>query len=313
LAAHATKEDPMANFAYQVFAAVVSEGTFAKAASVLNVTPSAVSHSVSQLEKELGFPLFIRSRSGVEMTGDGQEVLPVIQGILNLEDQLHQVADNINGLAAGRVRIGAFSSVSTNWLPHIIRAFKKRYPKVEIEVIQGGFNEITEQVRNGTIDIGFSLLPVAPGVDVEPLIKDQIYCVAPTTFAPESGRYVDDDDIAGRRFILQQQDYDRDTKRALDRYHVSANSLTYSIDDQSILSMVESGLGLGILPELALGKLVGAVNTYPFSEPFARTLCLVVNQTQAHAPSVARMRREIERYLSDEYGSRYLGTRPRQK
>ncbi len=256
----------MANFAYQVFAAVVSEGTFAQAASELNVTPSAVSHSVSQLEKELGFPLFIRSRSGVELTSDGQAVLPVIQGILNLEDQLHQVADNINGLAAGRVRIGAFSSVSTNWLPHIIRAFKKQYPQVEVEVMQGGFNEITEQVRNGTIDIGFSLLPVAPGVEVEPLLQDRIYCVTPTTFAPASGRDVNDADIAGKRFILQQQDYDRDTKRALDRYHVSANSLTYSIDDQSILSMVESGLGLGILPELALNKLVGAVNTYPFSE-----------------------------------------------
>jgi DNA-binding transcriptional LysR family regulator len=193
-------------------------------------------------------------------------------------------------------------------LPHIIRAFKKRYPQVEIEVIQGGFNDITEQVKSGTIDIGFSLLPVeATGVDVEPLLKDKIYCVTPTAFAPASGRYVDDDDIAGHRFILQQQDYDRDTKSALDRYHVSANSLTYSIDDQSILSMVESGLGLGILPELALNKLVGAVNTYPFSEPFARTLCLVVNETQAQAPSVARMRREIETYLKAEYGQRYLG------
>lgn len=297
----------MANFAYQVFAAVVNEGTFAQAASILNVTPSAVSHSVSQLEKELGFPLFIRNRGGATLTEDGQTVLPVIQGILNLEDQLFQVADNINGLAAGRVRIGAFSSVSTNWLPHIIRAYKKLYPQVEIEVIQGGFNDIAEQVKRGTIDIGFSLLPVAPGMEVEPLLQDQIYCVAPTSFAPASGEFVSDEDIAGHRFILQEQDYDRDTKRALDRYHVGANSLTYSIDDQSILSMVESGLGLGILPALALNKLVGAVNTYPFSEPFSRTLCLIVNQTQAKAPSVQRMRREIERYLKAEYGAAYLG------
>ena len=139
----------MANFSYEVFTAVVNYGTFAQAAGALNVTPSAVSHSISQLETELGFPLFIRSRSGAELTTDGQAVLPVIQEILNLEDQLRQVADNINGLAAGRVRIGAFSSVSTNWLPPIIRAFNKKYPQVKIELVQAGFNEIAELVQIG--------------------------------------------------------------------------------------------------------------------------------------------------------------------
>lgn len=301
----------MASFSYQVFAAVVTHGTFAQAAAALNVTPSAVSHSISQLERDLGFPLFLRSRNGAELTADGQAVLPVIQGILNLEDQLQQVADNINGLAAGRVRIGAFSSVSTNWLPPIIRAFKKRYPAVAIELVQGSMGEIAEWVRTGTVDIGFSLLPVAPGVTVEPLLKDPIYCVTPASFKPKSGYTIDTADIAGRHFILQQQDYDRDTKLALDRYQVSGKAITYSIDDQSILSMVESGLGLGILPELALHKLVGDVHTYPFSEPFARTVCLLLNPTQAQAPSVARMHREIQRYLADRYHDRYLGGQPK--
>lgn len=301
----------MASFSYQVFAAVVNYGTFAQAAGALNVTPSAVSHSISQLESDLGFPLFIRSRSGAELTADGQVVLPVIQGILNLEDQLQQVADNINGLAAGRVRIGAFSSVSTNWLPPIIRAFNKKYPQVQIELVQAGFNEIVEQVRTGSVDIGFSLLPVDAPVTVEPLVQDPIFCVTPRSFTPRSGQYVDDEDIGKRNFILQQQDYDRDTKRALDRYNVSTNSINYSIDDQSILSMVESGLGMGILPQLALSKLVGDVNTYPFSEPFARTLCLLINPTQEHAPSVSRMRLEIERYLANRYGKAYMGNKVR--
>ena len=292
----------MASFSYQVFAAVVNYGTFAQAAGALNVTPSAVSHSISQLESDLGFPLFIRSRSGAELTADGQVVLPVIQGILNLEDQLQQVADNINGLAAGRVRIGAFSSVSTNWLPPIIRAFNKKYPQVQIELVQAGFNEIVELVRTGSVDIGFSLLPVTAPVTVEPLVHDPIFCVTPRSFTPRSGKFVDDGDIGSRNFILQQQDYDRDTKRALDRYNV-----------QSILSMVESGLGMGILPQLALSKLVGDVNTYPFSEPFARTLCLLVNPTQEHAPSVSRMRLEIERYLSERYGKGYLGNQVKNK
>ena len=137
----------MANFSYEVFSKVVERGTLAKAAAELNVTPSAVSHSVSQLETELGFPLLIRNRTGVALTEDGAQVLPIIQSIQNLEEQLTQVADNINGVNTGRIRIGAFSSVSTNWLPTIIRRFKKRYPHIEISVVQGTFNRIVEAVR----------------------------------------------------------------------------------------------------------------------------------------------------------------------
>ena len=87
----------MGNFSYEVFSKVVERGTLAQAAAELNVTPSAVSHSISQLETELGFPLLIRNRTGVTLTEDGAQVLPIIQSIQNLEEQLSQVADNING------------------------------------------------------------------------------------------------------------------------------------------------------------------------------------------------------------------------
>ena len=58
----------MANFSYEIFAQVVTTNNFGQAAKILNVTPSAVSHAISQLEHELGFPLFIRNRTGVEHT-----------------------------------------------------------------------------------------------------------------------------------------------------------------------------------------------------------------------------------------------------
>ncbi|EHN58769.1 MAG: LysR family transcriptional regulator [Oenococcus sp.] len=294
----------MANFSYEVFAAVVEKGSFFHAAQSLNVTPSAVSHSINQLETDLGFALFLRNRSGVELTNDGKTVLPVIQSILNTEEELRQVADNIKGLNSGRIRIGAFSSVCINWLPTILRRFKSEYPQIEVTIFQGDFNQIVAGVREGTIDIGFSSLPIEDNLLVQPLIKDPIYCVAPTDFVPQDGKAVTKKDIGKRRFILQQIDYDRDTKNALDRYNVTPNSLTYSIDDQSILSMVESGLGLGILPKLALKKLTGDVHIYPFDREFARTICLVMNKTQAQAPSTKRMTSEINRFLKESYPDR---------
>jgi len=296
----------MANFAYEVFATVVAQKTFYQAAATLNVTPSAVSHSVNQLEKDLGFPLFIRNRSGVELTSDGRQVLPYVQEILNTESNLRQVADNIQGLHSGSVRIEGFSSVCINWLPRIIRRFNHEYPDIEISVFQGNFNEITKWAKIGTIDIGFTAMPVNENLLVHSLINDPIYCVTPAGFVPENGEYITIDDVADQNFILQQSDYDRDTKLALDHYHVTNNFLRFSIDDQSIISMVESGLGMGILPKLALKKLTGDVNTYPFAEPYNREIALVANKTQSTAPSTAMMIRSIKQFLVDEYGDEML-------
>lgn len=72
----------MANFAYRVFSEVAKQKTFVSAANVLNVTPSAISHSISGLEEELGFALFVRNRTGIMLTPDGEKVLPIVRKYL---------------------------------------------------------------------------------------------------------------------------------------------------------------------------------------------------------------------------------------
>lgn len=295
----------MSTFSYEVFSEVAKRKTFFAAATQLNVTPSAISHSIAGLEKELGFALFIRNRTGVRLTPDGQRVLPIILDILNSEAKLTEEAAQINGLNQGQIRIGAFSSVCINWLPDIIQAFKKEYPDIKLSVTQGNFNEVAEQVRLGTLDIGFSALPIKEKLEVLPLHKDPIYCIAPRTFNTQAG-VVTKADIRDENFILQQIDYDRDTKRALDTYDVSVNSIQYSIDDASIIAMVESGLGLGILPELALQKLSGNVKHYPFKEHFYRTICLVSHFETKQTPSTRAFVEAIQKYLAQRYPNEKL-------
>lgn len=294
------------SFAYQVFATVVDKHTFIAAAEMLNITPSAVSHSISQLETQLGFPLFIRSRTGVTLTADGKTVYPIIQDILNSEQRLEQEAANINGLTNGTIRIGAFSSVLLNWLPSIIREFRQQYPDINITVYQGNFNDIAERVRLGTLDMGFSALPIDENIVLHPLIKDEVFCLTPKDFVPKNGHVMTSADVADKTFILQHSDYDRDTKLTLDRYNVTPNSLNYSIDDASIISMVEAGLGFGVLPDLALKRISGNINIYPFDEPHYRTLCLAVNKSLAQAPTTTRLTRIIRENLQREYGDQLL-------
>ncbi|GAB6092738.1 LysR family transcriptional regulator [Furfurilactobacillus curtus] len=296
----------VSSFAYQVFATVVERHTFLAAATALNITPSAVSHSISQLENQLGFPLFIRRRTGVTLTADGETVYPIIQDILNSEHRLTQEAANINGLTQGTLRLGAFSSVLLNWLPGIIREFHQAYPEINVSIYQGNFNDIAERVRLGTLDVGFSALPIEENVQIHALIKDEIFCITPKDYVPKNGQVVTSNDVANQTFILQQSDYDRDTKLTLDRYNVTPNSLTYSVDDASIISMVEAGLGFGVLPDLALKRVTGDVNIYPFDEPHYRTLCVVANKSLATAPTTTKMMQVIHQQLLAQYGQQLL-------
>lgn len=292
----------MLPFPYLVFQTVIDQGTFNKAAAVLNVTPSAISHSVNQLETELGFPVFVRSRNGVKLTPDGEKILPLIQEIINGQSRLEQVAQQIQGLDTGLIRIGAFSSACINWLPPLIRNFAKNYPQVKISVRQAGFSEITQAVKSGQLDLGLTMLPEnEKGISCEKILEDEIYCIAPKDFQVKNGHSISEEDLVNYNFILQQSDYDLDTKAALDHYSIKSTAIRFSIDDQSIVAMVEAGLGLGILPALALQKIQGEVRILPFSTPFYRKIALVTSNQQRLAPSSRQMIKNVHELIRRQY------------
>ena len=95
------EEKDMTLLAYQVFLAVVEQESFQKAAQVLNLTPSAISHAVASMETELGSALFIRSKQGVYLTNYGKELFPYIKNVQNSEEYLQQAVAQIARMEKG--------------------------------------------------------------------------------------------------------------------------------------------------------------------------------------------------------------------
>ena len=93
---------------YQVFKTVTEQGSFRKAADLLGLTPSAVSHAVSSLEAELGFCVLNRAKSGVTLTNYGERLLPYVNAVLNSDESLQQAISEFNGLKQGKVKVGCF-------------------------------------------------------------------------------------------------------------------------------------------------------------------------------------------------------------
>lgn len=278
----------MTLLSYQVFKAVVEQGSFLKAANVLGITPSAVSHAIASMEDELGTTLFIRSKSGNSLTNFGRELLPYINSVLNSEESLRQAVSELSGPKHGRIKLGVFSSVCTNWIPDILHSFARDNPNVNIDVYEGSYGDIRKWLRAGIIDFGFISLSACEDLAFEPLYRDPLVCITPPTFKrADGGEFIDIDEIRDMPFIMLQESVDTDIKNFLKENKISYSSNGHIEDDLSALVMVENGFGFAIMPEMVLKGIPYNVNVYHFEHPGYRIIGLTAID-RAVLPPAAR-------------------------
>lgn len=158
---------------------VIECGSITKASEELGYTQSGISHMVKALEKEFGFPLFARGRSGVEPTEDCKRIIPAIRQIVRWNEQLGQLTADIRGLTVGTVRVGTFTSVSVHWLPKILKRFQTQHPQVKIDLVEGGDQSLAHGLENGLVDVAFGRRPETLAADWVPLFPDQLMAVLP--------------------------------------------------------------------------------------------------------------------------------------
>ena len=168
----------------QLLSIVAQLGTFAAAAERLHITPSAVSHAVSGVEAECGFPLFTRTKSGVTLTAAAEKLMPAIQQMLASSESLDQSIAQINGMHKGALRLGVFNSACVTWLPKIVPGFRAAFPGIDVQIYQGSYDDITGWLKTGAVELGFLSNSSAHDLDFEPLYDDRLICIAPPDYQP---------------------------------------------------------------------------------------------------------------------------------
>ena len=287
-------------YPYRVLSTVAETGKIAAAAEMLHLTPSAVSHMILSLEEDLGFSVFRRNRSGVELTDNGARILPLVRAVIREQENLEQRASNIVGVHDGRVRVGAFYSITMNWLVEIFSRFRTRYPNIEIQFYEGGYQDILRWVELNMVDIVFLGDRVAAEYDFIPLYMDEIKCVAPLNFNPlhsEGGLTVAD--LEGQDIIMQESGEDSDTQRVLQRFSKVPNRPHFVIeDDNCIMAMVEAGLGIAFMGNLACKRHISRVQTFSLLPKEYRTIGLHIPNMKSLSPATGKMRECIMEYIS---------------
>lgn len=288
----------MTLLSYQVFKTVVEQGSFQKAAEVLNLTPSAVSHAVSAMEQELGFSLFTRNKAGVSLTNYGEHLLPYMNAVLNSDESLKQAIAGLNGLQQGDVKVGCFSSVCTNWMTDIIHSFAKLYPDINLEIYQGTYADVSYWIKSGIVDIGFLSVSSAGDLPIEPLYKDPLLCVVPENFRKRNDSPVMTiDEMKDQVFVSQMETTDADIAIFMKQNGLNVRSNYHVVDDLSTIAMVAAGFGICIMPELVMNDIPYAVKTYPTMPDAYRIIGISALNPNFLAPAVKTLYKHvIEKY-----------------
>ena len=251
---------------YLALVTTVEKGSFTKAAEELHYAQSTVSKMIADLEREWGMTLLERSKSGVRLTSAGEQLLPFLRKALNGYNELEGQIDRMRGLKTGIVRIGTFSSVATHWLPSIIREFQKDYPNIEYEFLLGDYREIEAWIQEGWVDCGFLCLPVRPDLDTIFLERDDFLAILPATHPLAQAERIFLDALCKEPFLMLEKDKNAEIADFFRREGLSPNVRFITWDDYAILSIVESGLGVSLLPRLILKRIpyqVAARETVP--------------------------------------------------
>lgn len=276
----------MTLLSYEIFYAVVQEKSFQKAAKLLNMTPSAISHAIAAMEKELGFSLFIRNKNGTVLTSNGEAIYPQILEILNCNEYLLQSVAQLKGLRSGTIKVGCFNSVCTAWMPAIMTAFRNEYPEITVKIFQGTYTDVEQWLKNGTIDVGFLSESCTKDFYYTTLYKDQLLCLTPKNFPVANPDYISIAELENQEFVFQREACDTDVQAFLDKYHISIKTIHHVIDDQSTVALIEAGMGIGIMPEILVKKMSSNINSYALYPAEYRTICLATTHSHIMSPAV---------------------------
>jgi LysR family hydrogen peroxide-inducible transcriptional activator len=219
------------------------------------VAQPSLSQQIMKLEEELGVRLFDRLGRTVRLTGFGQVFLPRARAILvELKAAKDEVAERQSSVS-GPIAIGVIPTIAPYFLPLPVALFSRKYPQADITVVEDVTARLMDRLRAGQIDLAILALPMR-GHDIEtfPLRTERLFAILPRNHRLAKKRKVVLKDLRDQPFLLLREDHCfRDTaievcKRARVLPHIVFESGQFS----SILAMVGAGLGISIVPEMAL-------------------------------------------------------------
>ncbi|WP_332116551.1 LysR family transcriptional regulator [Azorhizobium caulinodans] len=241
----------------QAFIAIAERGSFLRAAAHLNLSQTALSHRMKKLEDDLGVRLLIRSTRVVTLTPDGEALLPKAkQALAGLAAEVEALREKALGQET-RVALGCLPTIATSHLPHVLLDFEAAHPGVAVKIYDNSASEIAGLVRSGAAAFGIGIVTAAMwDLEMTPLRKEPFLLLCPQSHAFADKRAVSWGELEGVPLIRISP---QAGNRALidDALGSRREALNWRYEVQHVqtaVSMVQSGIGLTIVPKFAMER-----------------------------------------------------------
>ena len=244
----------------RVLREVASRGSFSRAAEALSYTQSAISQAVATLEAETGTPLIERHRGGVRPTAAGQVLVAHAEGILARLDAAESELASIVGVSGGRLRLASFPTAGATLMPLAIATFRAAHPDVELNLAEAEPEEVAPRLRAGELDLAllFEFRGVreslGTGLRTVELLEDPMHVALPAGHPLARKPTLRLEDLRAES-LIQTSAASPCARHVVRSCHASGFEpiVSFESDDyQTVQGLVAAGVGVALIPELAL-------------------------------------------------------------
>ncbi len=268
---------------------------FSKAAAACGVSQPALSAQLLALERTLGITLFERSRSGVLLTQEGSQLLPIMSRVLDDLDRLGALARATRDPLAGDVRLGVIPTVAPYFLPHAMPAVRKTYPRLRLLLLEEKTETLIARLRSGDIEAAILALPTREDGFVERELFVEPFVVALRRDDPlAKKKALKSSDLAESHVLLLADGHClRDQALSVcERIGTEVVEGLSATSLPTLVQMVASGIGTTLLPQLAADVLIRGNELV--SRPFhhkapGRTVGLVWRKNASRSVTLRRI------------------------
>ena len=248
---------------------VIESGSITAAAEKLGYTVSGMSRMMAAMETESGFPLLVRSKSGVVPTKDCIRLLPTVKELARLGGLYEECTFAVRGLETGVIRVGSVYSAYYDWLAQTIASFSALHPGIEIRFLQGSSSEFYAALAEHEVD--FCIVSWREGdYDFYPLRRDPLVAWVPADHPRVKDGSYPLKDFVSEPYIDTYPGQETDNERAFRANGLSPHGQFLSVDIQATRAMVAAGLGVSLCNSILAHGLdlngIAALETLPRCE-----------------------------------------------
>ncbi|GAA1336715.1 LysR family transcriptional regulator [Arthrobacter roseus] len=293
----------------RIWRAVVSTASVTAAARTVQYSPASVSQHIIALEKSVGFPFYRKVGRGIEITDAGRRLASESETLFTEVERLTAFVEATRSGPRPRLTIGCFSSVAKEWIPAVLRDAVRQIPDLQFDIMTNEPLASTER-RLGDVEIviepGYAGSTEYLGYLREILMDDDYMLVLPHAHA-----LARQSEVAVAQLIAEPM-VDLDVHgspsgdvmdHATQAVGFTPNYVARADDHYGILAMVAAGIGVTVLPRLAIGDLPGGLTARPLVDPKPlRRVVLLVRREIAHLEHVEIIRAAIRHQAGVRHG-----------